>query len=174
MVLSVETRNLFVNQKPIYNLKEHYQAKLLSLLIISCLFSMKSYSQYPDKKTTVDSLNSWMRPITTIELNGSNVIIKSYDEKGKFVKEDKAPFADLTVTPYYEEESNLICIPCLKDADGCVTRSLIVQKIRRQFNRISFTPSRKEDYSKIKKALQHLIRIQSEVGYKDSVSLDTE
>jgi hypothetical protein len=77
-------------------------------------------------------------------------------------------------SPTYEEESNLMCIPCLKDADGCVTRSLIIQKIRRQFNRISFTPSKKEDYSKIKKALQHLIRLQSEVGYKETVSLSAE
>lgn len=153
---------------------KHYKPKLLSLIIISCLFSSKSYSQFPDKKTTVDSLNSWLKPNTTIELKGSNVIFKSYDEKGEFVKEDKAPFADLVDQPIYEEESNLICIPCLKDADGCVTRSLIIQKIRRQFNRISFTPSQKEDYSKIKKALQHLIRLQSEVGYKETVSLSAE
>jgi hypothetical protein len=132
---------------------------------------MKSYSQFPDKKTTVDLLNSWMKPNTTIEMKGSNVIFKSFDEKGEFIKEDKASFSDLVDSPTYDEESNLICIPCLKDAEGCVTRSLIIEKIRRQSSRISFKPSRKEDYSKIKKALQHLIRLQSEVGYKETVSL---
>ena len=131
-----------------------------------------SYSQSPNKAVTLSLLNSWVNPSVVIEVKGNSVYVKSFDLGSVLVKVDKAPLSELTVNPFIDADSKQICIPCLKDAEGCVTRTLPMQKIKKSFNRVAFEVKDDAMRRKVVQAITHLIRIESEVGYKESVNFE--
>ncbi len=146
--------------------------KLHLVLILMLAFFQKSYSQSPGKTATLDFLNKKLGERTQLEIKMNDLIVITKNESGEVIREDKVPFSDLEVNSFYEEESDLLCIPCLKDVQGCVTRTLKVQKIKRPYDRISIIAGGTENYKQLQKAIEHLIRLESEVGYKDEITLE--
>ncbi len=150
----------------------NYGCKLLLVLIFLLAIIQKSYSQSPGKNETLTFLNKKLGGKTVLDIRMNNLVVSIKDDKGNLIREDKVTFSELDLKSFYEEESDLLCVPCLKDAPGCVTRTLIVQKIKRPCERISISVGGKENYKIIQKALEHLIKLESEVGYKDEITLE--
>ncbi len=148
------------------------KGKLLLLLAGMNLFSSFSYSQTPGKDETLQFMNQLLGPKTQFVLKGVNLTVSFYDDNSNLVREDKVPTTDLDLAISYEADAGLLVIPCMKDQPECVTRTLVVQKIKRGYGRLSIPVSNEKDFTSLKKALDHLIRITSEDGYKDAVTLD--
>lgn len=134
--------------------------------------NQKSYSQSPGKNETLSYLNKKLGGKTVLDIRMNNLVVSIKDDNGNLIREDKVTFSELDLKSFYVEESDLLCVPCLKDAPGCVTRLLIVQKIKRPCERISIIVGGKQNFKLIQKALEHLIRLESEVGYKDEITLE--
>lgn len=148
------------------------KGKLLLLVVLMNLFSSVSYSQSPGKAETVAFINSILGQRTQVELKGGTLFVTFRDENGKIFREDKVPTPDLDLTINYEEEGKLLVIPCMQDQPECVTRVLVVQKIKRGYGRLSIPVQSEKEFYSLKKAFDHLIRTTSENGYKDAVTLD--
>ena len=152
-----------------------YQLLLRKLALVvfgMMLLSVNSYSQSPSKAETLSLLNAWMNPSVVFEVKGNNISVKSFDTSATMIKDDKAPMSELVVSPFIDKETKQICVPCLKDAEGCVTRNMPLQKIKKPFNRITLEVADDAKREKVLKALTHLIRLESEVGYKEIVNFD--
>jgi hypothetical protein len=146
-------------------------SKLLSGLLLVLAFSTKSYSQHPAKEATIARINELLGKSVYIEVSHDQLTVHYRDEMGKEVRMDKAPLADLMEVPFIEKESNLLCIPCMKDAAGCVIRVLIIQNVKREYDRVSIPVPVGETALIVQKAFMHLIRLQTLAGYKDNVQL---
>lgn len=146
--------------------------KLTPVVFGMMLLCSNSYSQSPSKTETLAFLNSWMNPSVVFEVKGNNISVKSFDSGSVLIKDDKAPMSELVAVPFIDVETKQICIPCLKDAEGCVTRTMPVQKIKKSFNRITLEVKDDAMRNKVLAALTHLIRLESEVGYKEIVNFD--
>lgn len=146
--------------------------KLLLLLAGMSLFSTISYSQTPNKTETVTYINSILGERTLVELKGGTLFVSFRDENNKVVREDKVPTYDLDLKITFEAEGGLLCIPCMKDQPECLTRTLVVQKVKRGYGRLSIPIRDEKQFESLRKAFDHLIRITSEDGYKEAVILD--
>lgn len=149
-----------------------HKSKLHWLLGLMSLFCTLSYSQTPAKEETVAYINRMLGEQTKVELKGGTLFVTFRDENNKVVREDKVPTPDLDLKITYEQEGGLLCIPCFRDQPECVTRVLVVQKIKRGYGRLSIPVRSEKDFESLKKAFDHLIRITSEDGYKDAITLD--
>jgi hypothetical protein len=132
--------------------------------------SSKSYSQKPDKGATLSIINHSLSLQTELEVKQSTLIVRVKDDKGKLIREDRARIPELALEAYYEKETSSLCIPCITDVPDCGTRKLIDQKIKKTTGRIMFPVTNEENYLQLKKYLEHLIRIESEIGYKDEIN----
>ncbi|MBK9401844.1 MAG: hypothetical protein IPN36_13635 [Bacteroidetes bacterium] len=148
------------------------KSKLLLLVAGMNLFSCLSYSQSPGKGETVEFINKVLGERIQVELKTGTILVSFRDENGNLLREDKAPSPDLDLTITYEPEDKLLCIPCMKDQPECVTRTLVVQKIKRGYGRLSIPVASEKDFYSLQKAFDHLIRILSENKYKDAITLD--
>jgi hypothetical protein len=149
-----------------------HTGKLQCLLALMSLFSTFSYSQTPGKDETLVFINRLLGEQTRVELKGGTLFVTFRDENNKVVREDKVPTPDLDLKITWEQEGGLLCIPCFRDQPECVTRVLVVQKIKRGYGRLSIPVRSEKDFESLKKAFDHLIRITSEDGYKDAITLD--
>ena len=153
-------------------LRQLLPGKLTSLVFLMSLFCLKSYSQAPGKDETVSYINRILGERTQVALKGGTLFVTFRDENNKVVREDKVPTPDLELKISYEADGNLLCIPCFRDQPECVTRVLVVQKIKRGYGRLSIPVQSEKEYELLRKAFDHLIRITSEEGYKDAITLD--
>lgn len=145
-------------------------SKLHLIVLFVWAFSLKSYSQSPGKDETVRRINELTGNKLQVEVAHDQITLRILDESGAVIRIDKAPLADLAEEAFVEKESGLVCVPCLKDAAGCVTRTLVVQKIKREYDRISLPVKDAATATSLSTALTHLIRLQTLTGYKDDVS----
>lgn len=145
--------------------------KLILIVTLVCAFSCISYSQSPGKDETLLYINRMSGPVYQVEVKGGNLIIDFKDKTGKLQRRDKIPAAALDTIINYEKESGLLYINCA-DNEECVTRELILQKIKRQYNRMSIPVNSEEDYLKLHKAFDHLISILAEINYKNEIVLE--
>ncbi len=145
-------------------------SKLLLIVLFVWAFSLKSYSQSPGKEETVRRINELTGNKLQVEVAHDQITIRILDEAGAVIRIDKAPLADLAEEAFVEKESGLVCVPCLKDAAGCVTRTLVVQKVKREYDRISLPVKDPASAAPLSTAITHLIRMQTVTGYKDDVS----
>lgn len=130
------------------------------------------FAQHPGKSETVKYINGIIGPSKTLSLKTGTLVVTFRDDKNRLVREDHVPAADLDLNIFYEEESGLLCIPCMKDYRECLTRVLVFQKVKRRYERFSMPVTDEIQYQKLKKAFDHLIRILSEVKYRETVVLD--
>ncbi len=146
--------------------------KVLLASIFMLTIFQKSYSQSPDRQFTLDYINKSLGKEIQTDIKGSQLVVTFYNNQGEKIREDRAPLAYLDLKVFFEEGSTLLCIPCLKNEEDCVTRTLVVQKIKRPYDRISISVQDKVQFQKLKKAFEHLIRLTSEIGYKDAVTFE--
>lgn len=146
--------------------------KLLCLCMVMLTISSKSYSQTPGKKETIEFLQKVAPGQVKFELKASNLTITVMDSTGAIVREDKVNFGDLDTTFKYEQESGLVVCSCLKDARGCVTRTMPILKIKRQVDRFSVPAKDNQEAERFARALNHLIRMETFSGYTDAITLE--
>jgi hypothetical protein len=130
------------------------------------------FAQHPGKGETVRYINELIGPSQSMSVKTGTLVVSFRDEKNRLVREDRVPASDLDLSIFYEEESGLLCIPCMKDYRECLTRILVFQKVKRRYERFSIPVADEVHYQKLKKAFDHLIRILSEVKYRETVVLD--
>jgi len=148
------------------------RGKVVLVLCLVLTFFQISYSQIPNKKQTLDYLNQKMQGSCILEISKGNIIANYYSSDGNLIREDRVFSGALDTVIKYDASEQLLSVPCLKIEGDCVTRKLFVQKIKRTYARISFVVKDETQAEEIKKALQHLIRIESEPKYKDEISFD--
>ncbi|MBK7964073.1 MAG: hypothetical protein IPK10_01275 [Bacteroidetes bacterium] len=95
------------------------------------LFSLKSYSQTPERGETVAYINKILGDRYRVTCKNTTLVVTFYNENGEIVREDKVPTPDLDLKITYEAEDGLLCIPCMKDQPECLTRVLTLQKIKK-------------------------------------------
>jgi hypothetical protein len=103
-------------------------------------------------------------------LKGAQLTIDLLAANQKLLRQDKVMLTDLDTIAVFESSSNLVCVNCIKGSPDCVSRELFVQKIRRNYDRISILTNNEKSAGFIA-ALQHLIKITSVKKYKDEVLL---
>jgi hypothetical protein len=148
------------------------KGKLLCLMILMNLFSLKSYSQTPERGETVAYINKILGDRYRVTCKNTTLVVSFYNENGEIVREDKVPTMDLDLKITYEPEDGLLCIPCMKDQPECLTRVLTLQKIKKGYGRFSIPVKDEKAFNSLKIAFEHLIRATSENGYKEAVILD--
>lgn len=153
-------------------LRQNLPGRLILLAVGLNFFSMESYSQSPGKDETLSYINQVLGQRTEVNIRSGTILVKFYDQQAQYIREDKVPSPDLDLPMYYEAENNLLCIPCAKDVPGCVTRTLVVQKVKKAYDRLSIPVTDEAMYKRLEKAFDHLIRLYSEDGYKNEISLD--
>jgi hypothetical protein len=146
----------------------------LSSILLSCLLvvtiAAKSYTQVPDKAQTMAYLNKLGGDSVRFSLKGVQLTIDLLDGNQKMLRLDKVMLTDLDTVASFESSSKLVCVNCIKGTPDCVNRELIVQKVRRNYDRISILTSLEKSAGYIA-AIQHLIKITSVKKYKDEVLL---
>lgn len=149
-----------------------YAVKGFGFLCILVVTSLPGFSQHPGKGETVKYINDLIGPSKSLTVKAGTLVVTFRDDKNRLVREDRVPASDLDLNIFYEEESGLLCVPCMKDYRECLTRILVFQKVKRRYERFSIPVSDDVQYQKLKKAFDHLIRILSEVKYRETVVLD--
>ena len=163
----------FARQHSIMTLFKHfYGGKVAPVLLLMLAFFQISYSQTPGKSETLEYINKKLSGSCVIEINKGNIIANYYSADGKHIREDKVFSGALDTAVTYDTEEQLLSIKCLGIEGDCVTRNLYVQKVRRQYARISFVVKDSSKVEELKKSIKHLIRTLSEPKYKDEISFD--
>ena len=149
-----------------------YGSKVVCALCFMLSISLISYSQVPGKNETLEYINKKLGSAYVIEINKGTIIANYSSPDGKRIREDKVFSGLLDTTISYDSNEHLLYVNCLGIEGDCVTRNLFVQKIKRNYARISFVVDDQATVDKLKIALRHLIRILSEPKYNDEISLD--
>jgi hypothetical protein len=131
---------------------------------------MKTYSQHPNRQETVTYLNKIGGDSLRFQVKGAQITISFFTPTGNLMREDVVQSVDLDTIGRFEPLSSLLYVNCLSAYQGCVTRTLTVQKIKRQYDRISL-PVHSESLEPMRKALVHLIKMLSIRNYHDEVLL---
>ena len=144
---------------------------LLSLFILS--YSVKSYSQKPDRKETISYINQKLGPVCEVAMKGGTLIVNYFDPKGKKVREDKAPAFALDTIINFEADEKVLSVNCTSDNKNCVTRTLYIHKTKKTYSRVTFVADVDEaSLEGLKKAIVHLIKIDSQYRYNDEISFE--
>ena len=146
--------------------------KLGWTLTLFLAISTLSYGQKPDRKETISYINQKLAPLCRIEVKGGTIIATYNDKSGTKIREDKVAAFDLDTVAHYDLTEKILSVNCLKDRPDAVTRTLYVQKIKRQYSRITFVIEDEATVESITKALLHLIKIDSQFSYSDEISFE--
>lgn len=141
---------------------------IAGMLVVS--ISANCYTQVPDRAQTLAYLNKLGGDSVRFSLKGVQLTIDLLDMNQKPVRRDQVMLTDIDTVALFESTSKLVCVNCIKVAPDCVQRELKVQKIRRNYDRISL-PATNETSAGYRIALQHLIKITSVKKYRDEVAL---
>ena len=143
----------------------------LALLVLLC-FSGALAAQEPDKRETLEYINAQLGGRVEVLHKGGTLFVMYYDSSRVLYREDRVKTPDLSFDILWEPESGLLCVPCLKEYPDCVSREMHVQKIKRGYSRLSIPVANREQFASLRKAMDHLIRMTSENGYKARISFD--
>ncbi len=146
--------------------------KIALALLLVLAITGRSYSQKPDRKTTLSYINKKLAPLCVIEMRTGTLIATFTEADGKKVREDKVPAFELDTAVIYDSKDKILSVNCISDRKDCVTRTLYKLKIKRQYNRISFVVNDETQVENLRKALIHLIRIDSEFKYSDEITFE--
>lgn len=149
-----------------------YVTGLFGFVCLVFFGGQMAFAQHPGKGETVKYINNIIGPSKSLSIKTGTLVVTFRDDKNRLVREDRVPAADLDLNIFYEQESGLLCIPCMKDYRECLTRVLVFQKVKRRYERFSMPVTDEIQYQKLKKAFDHLIRLLSEVKYRETVILD--
>ncbi len=141
-------------------------------LLVLLFFSGALAAQEPDKRETLEYINAQLGGRVEVLHKGGTLFVMYYDSSRVLYREDRVKTPDLSFDILWEPESGLLCVPCLKEYPDCVSREMHVQKIKRGYSRLSIPVANREKFASLRKALDHLIRMTSENGYKDRISFD--
>lgn len=141
-------------------------------LILFVVFPIFAIAQSPGKKETLNYINQKVGTGISVYYKSGSIFVVFKDENGTVFREDIAPVPDLDVNVLFEPESGLLCIPCIKGITDCVTRTLVLQKVKRTYARLSIPVSSEPEFRSLQKAFEHFIRIISVNGYQDTVVFD--
>ena len=150
-----------------------HKGKIWFGVLIGLHFSLLSYSQRPNREETISYINKKLSPVCSVVVKSGDIIATYFDEGGQRIREDRVAIGNLDTLVRYNVKENVFIIPTIKGCEECVTRKLIVQKVKRFYSRLSFTMEGSDKEIKgLRKALVHLIRIGSEFRYHDEISFE--
>jgi hypothetical protein len=138
-------------------------------LFVSGLLGEPVFAQQPDKAGTLAFINSKLAPSTQIDLEQGTIYAEFRDSTGQLIRKDRVEIPDFGEVIEFEYESGLLCIPCSRYIPNCVTRELVLQKVRRGYDRFSIPLDGPEEYEPLRKAFDHLFKILTIGGYRETV-----
>lgn len=151
----------------------HHSLKMrCSLVALLLCASGTLAAQEPDKAETLKYINTRLGGSVELLHKGGTLFVVYYDSSRVLYREDRVKTPDLRFDILWERESGLLCIPCLQEYPECVSREMHLQKIKRGYSRLSIPVKDFEQFVSLRKAMDHLIRMTSENGYKAKVSFD--
>jgi hypothetical protein len=148
------------------------KGKLAATVLFVLSICTASYGQKPAQKETLSYINKKLAPLCVIEVRGDDIIAVFRDEEGNKVREDKVPAFELDTAVVWEPNEKILSVNCRAGQKDCVNRTLIKQKIRRYYARTSFVVSNENEVESLRKAMIHLIRINSEFRYNDEITFE--
>lgn len=148
------------------------KGKLAAVMLLMLLISVASYAQKPDRKETLSYINEKLAPLCVIEVKGGDIIALFKDADGNKVREDKVPAFALDTAVVYDAVEKILSINCTAREKDCVNRTLFKQKVRRYYGRTSFVVEDAALVEPLRRALIHLIRIDSEFKYNDEITFE--
>ena len=147
-----------------------HKGKIWFPLFICVQFATLSYSQRPDVNETIMYLNRKLSPNCIVKEKHGDIIATYFDKDGKKTREDRISIGLLDTIVRYDKNSKMFIIPALNGCETCVTRKVFTQKSKRKYSRMTFFMDGSEaDKIGLRKALIHLIRINSEFRYHDEI-----
>lgn len=146
--------------------------KIAAAVLCVLAITSASYGQKPIQKETLSYINEKLAPLCVVDVNGDNIIATYRDADGNKIREDKVPAFALDTAVVYDPTEKILSVNCTGKEKDCVNRTLIKQKVRRYYARISFVVENETDVEPLRKALIHLIRINSEFKYKDEITFE--
>jgi hypothetical protein len=148
------------------------KGKLAAVVLLILSISATSYAQKPDRKETLSYINERLAPLCVVTVKGGDIIAVYTDAEGNKVREDKVPAFALDTAVIYDPVEKILSVNCTGSSKDCVNRTLFKQKIRRYYARISFVVNDPALVEPLKRALIHLIRIDSEFKYNDEITFE--
>lgn len=143
----------------------------LACLLVSAI-TTASYAQKPDRKTTLSYINQKLAPLCVVDMRAGTFVAIYTDEGGNKIREDKVPAFELDTVVVYDPIEKILSVNCTGGSKDCVMRTLIKQKIKRGYARISFVINDETQVESLRKALIHLIRIDSQFRYTDEITFE--
>ncbi|MBI4648041.1 MAG: hypothetical protein HY738_16020 [Bacteroidia bacterium] len=143
----------------------------LYLLFVTVFISIfyNNYAQEKGYKETLAYLNMKLKGQCTFSCSVNILKIEFY-EKDQLRHIDEVDLRDLDTNKIevnYEEKS--IKISCADDYEDCITRRLLIEKSKRQFNRLIFyLDVNDKSFRGIERALLNLIRLAQIFNYSNS------
>jgi hypothetical protein len=142
---------------------------IIPLMTLFIGLSLNAMAQEPDRRGTIEFINQMLSPDTYVDLDQGTLFAEFRDSTGQVIRKDRVEIPDFGEVIEFEYESGLLCIPCSKYIPGCVTRELVLQKVRRGYDRFSIPLSGPEEYEPLRKAFDHLFKILTVGGYRETV-----
>jgi hypothetical protein len=149
-----------------------YSGKIALTSLLVFAISAVSYGQKPDRKETLSYINEKFGSQCIIEMRAGTMVAVFYDAGGDKIREDKVAAFELDTAVIYDPVEKILSVNCVNDRKECVTRTLIKQKIKRQYGRISFVINDAAQVEGLRKALIHLIRIDSQYRYNNEITFE--
>jgi hypothetical protein len=154
------------------SLQTFYSGKIALTSLLVFAISSLSYGQKPDRKETLSYINEKLGSQCNIDMRAGTIVAVFYDKSGDKIREDKVAAFELDTAVVYEAEEKILSVNCLSDKKDCVTRTLVKQKVKRQYGRISFIIKDASHVESLRKAMIHLIRIDSQYRYNDEITFE--
>ncbi len=130
------------------------------ICVLSFLNVQKGNAQNITMEETVKYINSKFDGKCKLEVIKGFVQAQFYEGREVYRK-DKVAVNDLDMMKMgFEKEESLFFIPCKGDQEGCVERNLYVNKIKKQYSRLSFVvENNQKNIDGLSEAFIHLYKL---------------
>ena len=137
------------------------------LLVLFTVFQAPLFGQSPGRENTIEYINGSIGPEFRLSWGEKSIIVIQQDDAHATVREDRVESDKLDLAIYHDEENSLLCIPCMADQKGCVTRTIVAGKKKRTLDVLTVPVTDNREFYSVMKAFEHLIRLTSENEYKE-------
>lgn len=139
---------------------------LLTLLLLPVL-SFSLMAQNISMEETLGYLNRKLQPVCGVTVDRGILVARYYDQ-GVLVREDQLFCKSIDLnTMRYDSENSLFIINCSNNAK-CVDRQMIIRKIQRDYQRISFPVTLDAKGAEgMKRAFTHMVKLVLDTKYQN-------
>lgn len=141
--------------------------KILFSILFLPVLSFPLRAQNINMEETLEYLNRKLQPVCGVTVDRGILVARYYD-RGVLVREDQLFCKSIDLnTMRYDSENRLFIINCSNKAK-CVDRQLIIRKIQRDYQRISFPVTLDTKGAEgMRRAFTHMIKLVLDTKYQN-------